>query len=40
MTDKKKLIAPRLPRGFEDRLPAEISAVNEMTAKIRSVYER
>lgn len=40
MTDKKKLIAPRLPRGFEDRLPAEISAVNAMTAKIRAVYER
>jgi histidyl-tRNA synthetase len=40
MTDKKKLIAPRLPRGFEDRLPAEIAAVNEMAAKIRRVYER
>ncbi len=40
MTDKKKLIAPRLPRGFEDRLPAEIGAINEMTAKIRKVYER
>lgn len=40
MTDKKKLIAPRLPRGFEDRLPADISAVNTMTAKIRAVYER
>jgi histidyl-tRNA synthetase len=40
MTDKKKLIAPRLPRGFEDRLPAEIGALNEMMAKIRKVYER
>ncbi|MGV3491120.1 MAG: histidine--tRNA ligase [Devosia sp.] len=40
MNDKKKLIAPRLPRGFEDRLPAEIGAINEMTAKIRTVYER
>ncbi|MGN6488723.1 MAG: histidine--tRNA ligase [Devosia sp.] len=40
MTEKKKLIAPRLPRGFEDRLSAEIAAVNEMTAKIRKVYER
>ena len=40
MTDKKKLIAPRLPRGFEDRLPAEIGAINAMTAKIRKVYER
>ncbi|ODT24203.1 MAG: histidine--tRNA ligase [Kaistia sp. SCN 65-12] len=33
-------MAPRLPRGFEDRLPADISAVNAMTAKIRAVYER
>jgi histidyl-tRNA synthetase len=40
MTDKKKLIAPRLPRGFEDRLPVDISAVNAMTARIRTVYER
>lgn len=40
MTDKKKLIAPRLPRGFEDRLPVDISAVNAMTAKICTVYER
>ncbi len=40
MTDKKKLIAPRLPRGFEDRLPADISAVNAMIETIRKVYER
>ncbi|WP_417309716.1 histidine--tRNA ligase [Devosia sp.] len=40
MTVKLKKITPRLPRGFEDRLPAEIAAVNEMVAKIRSVYER
>ncbi len=40
MTDKKKLIAPRLPRGFEDRLPGEIAAVDQMVAKIRKVYER
>jgi histidyl-tRNA synthetase len=40
MTDKKKLIAPRLPRGFEDRLPAEIGAIDAMVAKIRAVYER
>jgi histidyl-tRNA synthetase len=40
MTEKKKLIAPRLPRGFEDRLPADIAAVAEMTNKIRDVYER
>ncbi|WP_421760788.1 histidine--tRNA ligase [Devosia sp.] len=40
MTEKKKLIAPKLPRGFEDRLPAEIAAVDEMVRKIRTVYER
>ena len=40
MTDKKKLIAPRLPRGFEDRLPADIAAVDRMVARIRQVYER
>src|ERR1700712_107458 len=40
MNDKSKLIAPRLPRGFEDRAGAEIAAMNEMTAKIRAVYER
>lgn len=40
MTDKKKLIAPRLPRGFEDRMPTDIAAIAEMTAKIREVYER
>ena len=40
MTVKLKKITPRLPRGFEDRLPAEIAAVNQMVAKIRSVYER
>ncbi len=40
MTDKKKLIAPRLPRGFVDRSAADIRAVDEMTRKIREVYER
>jgi histidyl-tRNA synthetase len=40
MTEKKKLIAPRLPRGFEDKHPADIAAIAEMTAKIRQVYER
>ncbi len=40
MTEKTKLIAPRLPRGFEDREAADIAAVNEMVAKIRAVYER
>ncbi|GLQ53013.1 histidine--tRNA ligase [Devosia nitrariae] len=40
MNDKQKLIAPRLPRGFEDRAAGEIAAVDEMIAKIRAVYER
>jgi histidyl-tRNA synthetase len=40
MTEKKKLIAPRLPRGFEDKHPADIAAIAEMTANIRQVYER
>jgi histidyl-tRNA synthetase len=30
----------RLPRGFIDRGPAEIAALERMTAKIREVYER
>ncbi|WDR02445.1 histidine--tRNA ligase [Devosia algicola] len=37
---KPKLIAPRLPRGFEDRTPGEIAAVGTMIDKIRKVYER
>ena len=40
MTVKTKRIDPRLPRGFEDRLPAEIAAVDAMIAKIKAVYER
>src|SRR5690606_4503515 len=40
MTDKKMLIAPRLPRGFEDRLPTEIAVVDAMIGKIKAVYER
>ena len=40
MTEKTKLIAPRLPRGFEDRTPGEIAAVGAMIDKIRAVYER
>jgi len=40
MTTKPKLIEPRLPRGFEDRLPGEIAAVDQMVRKIRAVYER
>ncbi|ODT65912.1 MAG: histidine--tRNA ligase [Pelagibacterium sp. SCN 63-23] len=40
MTEKTKLISPRLPRGFEDRTPGEIAAVGAMIDKIRKVYER
>jgi len=43
MNDKKKKpqkLKARLPRGFVDRSAADIRAVNEMTAKIREVYER
>ena len=40
MTTKPKLIEPRLPRGFEDRTPGEIAAVDQMVRKIRAVYER
>ncbi|MEQ1901042.1 MAG: histidine--tRNA ligase [Devosia sp.] len=40
MADKKSLIAARLPRGFEDRSPADIAATDRMIATIRSVYER
>ncbi len=37
---KPSLIAPRLPRGFEDRAAADIAATSAMIAKIREVYER
>src|SRR6187399_431886 len=40
MTEKTKRIEPRLPRGFEDRLPGEIAAVDQMIARIKAVYER
>jgi len=40
MTEKTKLIAPRLPRGFEDRTAGEIAAVAAMVDKIKAVYER
>ena len=40
MTEKIKLITPRLPRGFEDRPPGEIAAVDAMIGKIKQVYER
>jgi histidyl-tRNA synthetase len=40
MTDKAKLVEPRLPRGFEDRAPAEIASVGRMLDVIKGVYER
>lgn len=43
MNDKSKKpqkLKARLPRGFVDRSAADIHATNEMTAKIREVYER
>jgi histidyl-tRNA synthetase len=40
MTQSTKLIEPRLPRGFDDRLPGDIAAVDRMLATIRQVYER
>jgi histidyl-tRNA synthetase len=40
MSNKPKLIDPRLPRGFEDRSPGEIAAVDQMVRRIRTVYER
>ncbi|HHY50017.1 MAG TPA: histidine--tRNA ligase, partial [Alphaproteobacteria bacterium] len=40
MTTRPKLIQPRLPRGFEDRLPGTIAAVDKMLGTIRAVYER
>ncbi|WP_434733501.1 histidine--tRNA ligase [Rhizobium sp. YTUHZ044] len=42
MNDKQKKpqkLKARLPRGFVDRTADDIRAVNEMTAKIREVYE-
>jgi len=36
---KQQKLKARLPRGFVDRSAADIRAVNEMTAKIREVYE-
>lgn len=43
MSEKQKKpqkLKARLPRGFVDRSAADIRAVDEMTAKIREVYER
>ncbi len=42
MSDKQKKpqkLKARLPRGFVDRSASDIRAVNEMTSKIRAVYE-
>lgn len=40
MSDRNSLIEARLPRGFEDRMPADIAAVDRMIATIKRVYER
>ncbi|MEO8757986.1 MAG: histidine--tRNA ligase [Devosia sp.] len=40
MADRNSLIEARLPRGFEDRAPADIAAVDRMIATIKKVYER
>ncbi|EKF20707.1 histidine--tRNA ligase [Nitratireductor pacificus] len=40
MADKALKTKARLPRGFVDRHPADIRAVDEMNARIREVYER
>src|SRR6185312_15982803 len=40
MADRTPLIEARLPRGFEDRAPADIAPVDRMIATIRDVYER
>jgi len=40
MADRNSLIEARLPRGFEDRGPADIAATDAMIATIRRVYER
>src|SRR5690349_14925147 len=40
MADRNSLIEARLPRGFEDRTPADIGAVDRMIATIKRVYER
>src|ERR671918_658744 len=40
MADKKNRIEPKLPRGFADRAPEDIRAVERMMGKIKAVYER
>ena len=39
MADKSEKTKARLPRGFVDRFPDDIRAVEKMMAKIREVYE-
>lgn len=39
MADKADKVKARLPRGLVDRHPEDIRAVDEMLAKIRTVYE-
>lgn len=39
MAEKSERTKARLPRGFVDRSPQDIRAVDEMMAKIRAVYE-
>jgi histidyl-tRNA synthetase len=40
MADRNSLIEARLPRGFEDRAPADIAATDRMIATIKKVYEK
>src|SRR6478672_863223 len=40
MADRNSLIEARTPRGFDDRGPADIAAVDRMIATIKRVYER
>ncbi|SMH39916.1 histidine--tRNA ligase [Mesorhizobium australicum] len=39
MADKSQKMLARTPRGFADRTPEDIRAVEQMMAKIRAVYE-
>ncbi|MEO6012098.1 MAG: histidine--tRNA ligase [Devosia sp.] len=40
MADRNSLIEARLPRGFEDRAPADIAATDRMIATIKQVYAK
>ena len=40
MSDEKNRLEPKLPRGFADRGPADIRAVDRMLETIKRVYER